>query len=210
MAEGFMTLTDAPAAWAGGSNSWCSDSERTAPKIIVFAGPNGSGKSTVTPAWEKAGLYINADDIKALRGCSDLEAAREAERLRELCLSERRSFTFETVLSTDRNLDLLSRAKAAGFHVESVFILTADPELNVFRVKARELSGGHGVPPEKTRSRYSKSLANIPKLLVLSDVFRLVDNTARPEILFIKDETGQQIRPNRYWTVEAITELTGI
>ena len=39
-----------------------------APKIIVFAGPNGSGKSTVTQAWDKAGLYINADDIKAMRG----------------------------------------------------------------------------------------------------------------------------------------------
>jgi len=38
-----------------------------APKIIVFAGPNGSGKSTVTQAWEKAGLYINADDIKQIR-----------------------------------------------------------------------------------------------------------------------------------------------
>jgi len=102
---------------------------------------------------------------------------------------------------------LLSRAKNAGFHIESVFILTADPELNVFRVKSRELSGGHGVPPDKIRGRYTKALANISKLLMLSDVFRLVDNTAQPEILFIKDETGQQIRPNRYWTVEAIQKL---
>ena len=31
-----------------------------APEILVFAGPNGSGKSTVTQAWEKVGLYINA------------------------------------------------------------------------------------------------------------------------------------------------------
>ena len=109
-----------------------------ASRILVFAGPNGSGKSTVTRAWEKYGLYINADDIKETRGCSDLEAALEAERLRELCLSERRSFTFETVLSTERNLDLLSRAKAAGYHIESVFVLTANPELNVFRVKMKE------------------------------------------------------------------------
>ena len=42
-----------------------------APKILVFAGPNGSGKSTVTQAFGKVGLYINADDIKAMRGCSD-------------------------------------------------------------------------------------------------------------------------------------------
>ena len=181
-----------------------------APEILVFAGPNGSGKSTVTQAFKKVGLYINADDIKAKRDCSDLVAAQEAERLRELCLSERRSFSFETVLSTERNLDLLIRAKAAGFQIESVFVLTADPELNVFRVKSRELSGGHSVPPDKIRRRYTKALANISKLLALSDVFRLVDNTGQPEILFIKDEAGQQIRPNRYWTVEAIEKLTTV
>ena len=179
-----------------------------APKILAFAGPNGSGKTTVTQAWEEVGLYINADDIKAIRGCSDLEAAREAAHLRELCVSERRSFTFETVLSTERNLDLLCRAKASGFYIESVFVLTADPELNVFRVKSRELSGGHSVPPDKIRSRYTKALANISKLLMLSDVFRLVDNTAQPEILFIKDEAGLKIRPNRYWTVEEVGKLT--
>jgi len=177
-------------------------------EILVFAGPNGSGKSTLTQAWEKVGFYINADDIKAKRECSDLEAAQEAERLRELCLSEQHSFTFETVLSTERNLDLLVRAKTAGFSIESVFVITTDPELNVFRVKSRELSGGHNVPPDKIRSRYAKSLANIPKLVALSDVFRLVDNTGQPEILFIKNETGQQTCPNRYWTVVAIEKLT--
>jgi len=181
-----------------------------APEILVFAGPNGSGKSTITQAWEKIGLYINADEIKAARDCSDLEAAKEAERLRESCLSKRSSFTFETVLSTERNLDLLYRAKSAGFHIESVFVLTANPELNVFRVKSRELSGGHGVPPDKIRSRYLKSLANIPKLLALSDVFRLVDNTGNPEILFIKDEAGRQIRPNRYWKTETIKKMITI
>ena len=178
-----------------------------APRIIVFAGPNGSGKSTVTQAWEKAGLYINADDIKVIRGCSDLEAAQEAERLRELCLSDRRSFTFEIVLSTDRNLNLLSRAKGAGFHIESVYVLTVDPELNVFRVKSREMSGGHSVPPDKICSQYTKSLANIARLLALSDIFRLVDNTTQPEFLFVKDEAGQKICPNHYWTLEAIEML---
>ena len=44
-------------------------------------------------------------------------------------------------------------------------------------------------------------------MLALRDVFRLIDNTGQPEILFIKDEAGQQIRPNQYWTVEAIGKL---
>jgi predicted ABC-type ATPase len=180
----------------------------TAPLILVFAGPNGSGKSSVTAAWQTVGLYINADDIKVRRGSTDLEAAQEAERLRELCLAERRSFTFETVLSTERNLDLLERAKAADFRVECVFVLTASAELNVFRVRSRELGGGHGVSPDKIRSRYAKSLANIPRLLALCDVCRVVDNTDEPETIYVKDAHGTQIRSNRYWTADAIARLT--
>ena len=179
-----------------------------APQILVFAGPNGSGKSTVTSAWQTIGLYINADDIKAKRGSTDLDAAQEAQRLRELCVAERRSFTFETVLSTDRNIDLIARAKKAGFHIEGVFVLTANTELNVFRVRSRVLNGGHFVAPDKIRSRYTKSLANIPRLLSLCDIFRIVDNTCEPETIFFMDSTGTQIRTNRYWTTLAIEKLT--
>jgi predicted ABC-type ATPase len=176
-------------------------------RILVFAGPNGSGKSSVTSAWQIVGLYINADEIKKKRSCTDLEAAEEAEYLRKLCLAERRSFTFETVLSTDRNLDLLKCAKAAGYVIEGVFVLTASVELNIFRVKAREFSGGHSVPPEKIRSRYAKALVNVPHLLALCDVFRTVDNTITPQFIYVKDETGEIVRPNRYWSAEKIERL---
>ncbi|MDR1541250.1 MAG: zeta toxin family protein [Clostridiales bacterium] len=128
--------------------------------------------------------------------------------MREHCIAERRSFTFETVLSTDRNIDLIARAKAAGFHIEGVFILTANAELNVFRVRSRVLNGGHSVPPDKIRGRYAKSLANIPRLLSLCDVFRIVDNTREPETVFVKDSAGTQIRASRYWSGSAIEKLT--
>lgn len=59
-----------------------SDKERK-PEVIVFAGPNGSGKSTITRMAKTAGIYINADNIKAASHCSDLEAAQAAEKLRE-------------------------------------------------------------------------------------------------------------------------------
>jgi len=176
-------------------------------RILVFAGPNGSGKSTVASAWPRIGLYINADDIKVKRGSSDLEAAQEAQRLRELCLAEHHSFTFETVLSTGRNLDLLARAETAGFRMEGVFVLTVSAELNVFRVRSRELNGGHSVAPDKIRSRYTKSLANIPRLLALCELFRIVDNTREPESIFVKDPGGTRIHANRYWSVAAIEKL---
>lgn len=55
--------------------------------------------------------YINADDIKKATLCSDMEAAIEADRIRNSLIAEKKSFTFETVLSTDRNLKLLQKAR---------------------------------------------------------------------------------------------------
>ena len=116
------------------------------PEIIVFAGPNGSGKTTITKMAKIIEPYINADDIKKTVHCSDMDAAVMAENLREDALKKGIDFTFETVMSTDRNLNLLRRAKEKGYFVRCIYVLTSNPSINVSRVKSREEAGGHGVP----------------------------------------------------------------
>ena len=154
-----------------------SSTESGAPRLLVFAGPNGSGKSTVTKGVPIIGLYVNADEIKRQSGCSDLEAAQEAEMIRNSLLEARMDFTFETVLSTDRNLKLLRRAKDAGYQIHAVFVLTNDPKVNVQRVHDRVAAGGHDVPEDKIRSRYDLSLKNLSKLVRIADVTRIIDNS---------------------------------
>jgi predicted ABC-type ATPase len=177
------------------------------PHLLVFAGPNGSGKSTITSNRKTVGLYINADDIKKQRGGGDMEAAREAEDLRELCLKEKRDFTFETVLSTERNIHLLERAKDAGYYIEGVYVLTSDVELNILRVTSRVQSGGHDVPEEKIRSRYYKSLSNIPALIQLCDECYVIDNTDEPVMIFYKSSLERLVWENRYWPGDRILKL---
>ena len=79
--------------------------------MIVFAGPNGSGKSTFTELLKPPMDYINADEIKKSLKCSDIEAAQLAEKQREDHIEQMKEFCFETVLSTERNLKLLEKAK---------------------------------------------------------------------------------------------------
>ena len=67
------------------------------------------------------GVNINADDIKRSSLCSDLEAAVKAEELREEMLEKGEDFTFETVLSTDRNLKLLKKAKEKGYFLRCIY-----------------------------------------------------------------------------------------
>ena len=169
------------------------------PTALVFAGPNGSGKSTISDNYPIKGIYVNADEIKRYRRCSDLDAAKEAEKIRESLLSSLKDFAFESVLSTERNLVLLEKAKMAGFNIESVFVLTVDVELNVKRVKARVLTGGHDVPEEKIRSRFNKSLKNLKKLVKICDKCIVVDNTDQPEIIYKKDAESEIYLSNDFW-----------
>jgi len=78
------------------------------PEIVLFAGPNGSGKSTISELLRPIDyVYINADDIQRTLGCNTLKAAQIAEQRREKCLALKTNFCFESVLSTNRNLNLL-------------------------------------------------------------------------------------------------------
>ena len=177
------------------------------PEIIVFAGPNGSGKSTITRLAKIIEPYINADDIKRTNHCTDLEAAQMAEAMREKYVKEHKSFTFETVLSTDRNLKLLKKAKAEGYFIRCIYVLTCDSNINVVRVKSRESQGGHGVPEDKIISRYEKALVLIPELVKVCDVMHIYDNSDVPFRIFKKRKTELFFWENEYWSEKNIHDL---
>lgn len=180
------------------------------PEIIVFAGPNGSGKSTVTKYAKVISPYINADDIKKATLCNDLEAAQKAEQLRNKYLDEQKDFTFETVLSTRRNLDLLIKAKENGYFVRCIYVITSSSDINVLRVKIRKSKGGHDVPEDKIRTRYNRCLDLIPELIQVCDVFHLYDNTKEPFRIFKKRKTEYFVWENKFWSKEKIEKLTGV
>ena len=180
------------------------------PEIIVFAGPNGSGKSTITKFAKTVGTYINADDIKRVNHCSDLDAAQIAEKMRENALEKGIDFTFETVLSTERNLDLLRRAKEKGYFIRCFYVLTSNPDINVARVFVRETQGGHGVPEDKIRERYNRTLNLIPDLVKVCDILHIYDNTVEPVRIFKKRKTKYFRWESEYWSNTDVEKLTGI
>lgn len=180
------------------------------PEIIVFAGPNGSGKSTITEMATIIEPYINADDIKKSIQCTDLEAAIKADEMRNSLIEQNISFTFETVLSTDRNLKLLSRAKEKGYFIRCIYVLTYSPSINITRVQVRKMSGGHDVPIEKIISRYHNALNLLPQLINICDICHIYDNTDTPFRIFKKRKNEYFFFENTFWKKEQIKNLTGI
>ncbi len=177
------------------------------PMVLVFAGPNGSGKSTITQYFDKVGEYTNADDVGASTGMETIEAAKFVDEKRYAAIKDKRDFTFETVLSSEYKMDILRKAKADGYFVKCIFILTVDPHINVARVEARVALGGHDVEKDKIISRYSKSLSNIKELLEICDILHVYDNSIKPVRIIRKHKEDISIFPNKLWDVDSILNL---
>lgn len=104
----------------------------------IVAGPNGSGKSTIYPLLSLEGEFVNADIVArrinpAHPESVSMAAGRLVLRTIDEILSDRRSFVYETTLSSRQSLAVMERCKEMGYEVALVYIALDSPELNVQR-----------------------------------------------------------------------------
>ena len=69
-------------------------------------------------------------------------------------------------------------ARKRGYRTCLFYIGTDDLSINVARVRARVLKGGHDVPMEDQKRRYGRSFSNMRKALELVDEGVLLDNSS--------------------------------
>ncbi len=184
------------------------------PQLLIIAGPNGSGKSTIVEKIpNKPELYINADDLVKKHGLDNLSAAIMADKLRQVALSKGVSFTTETVLSTPSKLELMKDAKAKGYEVNLVVVLTHDPDINVERVKSRVSAGGHDVPAEKIVTRYYRFMDSfLAEAIRVADRALVYNNSFEKPVLILSKAMDEKIEiyPQNYpskWDFAALEAL---
>jgi predicted ABC-type ATPase len=154
------------------------------PVLHVIAGPNGAGKTTffVRVLGPVTHLdLVNADVIAADRWPdSPVEHAYQAAGLaaedRARRLQARQSFAAETVFSHESKIALLGDAEEAGYRVVLHIVLIPE-ELAVARVVDRVAHGGHQVPEDKVRARFSRLWGHLGQAVDLVDEARVYDNT---------------------------------
>jgi predicted ABC-type ATPase len=144
-----------------------------------------------------------------------------ADRRREACIAAKRSFSFETVMSHPSKIDILVRAKAAGFFVQLFFVGTDDPRTNIERVALRVAQGGHDVPQDRIVSRWNRTMALLHRAIEASDRSFLFDNSAvgghsSPNLVFTSDlgaegrsESGLQVNPPPDWLRQYVLDPLG-
>ncbi len=130
-------------------------------------------------------LVVGGEQISfPFRQVDSYIASALSDFIRVSLIEERVSFTFETVMSDTSKIELLQRAKAAGYRVYVYYVATADADINVARVAYRASIGGHDVPADKIRSRYNRSLENLSEAILLSNRAYIFDNSQDGEPSF--------------------------
>jgi predicted ABC-type ATPase len=175
------------------------------PQLWVVAGPNGAGKSTLTRQYLVGRLpIVDPDAIARERDPADptrirvrVQAGREAIHQQEALLTARTDFAIETTLSGHREMDLLRRAKEAGYKITLVYIGVNSPDVSLGRVNQRVAEGGHQVPPQDVARRYRRGMANLATALQIVDRAFVLDNSGQRRRLLLSMERGQVKRRSR-------------
>ena len=187
----------------------------TDPVLHLLVGPNGAGKTSLyehvlgpTTHLE----FVNADIIAAARWPDDAaamsyEAAVLATERRSELIETRTSFVTETVFSHGSKLKLVQSARDAGYLV-SLHVVLVPEALAVARVTNRVEVGGHHVPEEKIRARYSRLWPLVTSAIVLVDNATVYDNSraAKPFRVVARFERGVLVGQPDWptWTPDAL------
>jgi predicted ABC-type ATPase len=153
------------------------------PICTIIGGPNGSGKSSIYPRLLPPGRFLNADVVARDMNPDHPEAVSlSAGRhiLIELAraIEVRETFVYETTLSSNQSIELMRRAKQAGYEVGLVFVGLDGADLNVRRVANRVMRGGHDIPEDIIRRRYEAALRRLPDAIRIADGTMIFDNSA--------------------------------
>jgi predicted ABC-type ATPase len=157
------------------------------PELFIIAGPNGAGKTTasftILPQIFDCREFVNADEIaRGLSPFNPENVAFEAGRIMlqriEQLIEVKKTFAFETTLSTRSYAALIQQCQKKGFITNLIFLWLNSPELAIERVRTRVLKGGHNIPEDVIRRRYNKGLQNFVNLFMpLCDRWILADNS---------------------------------
>jgi predicted ABC-type ATPase len=128
--------------------------------------------------------YVNADAIAAaLSPFRPAEVSIEAGRLMLRRIHElarvRTDFAFETTMASRSFLPFLRQCRKDGYRIHCVYVWLRSPALALARVADRVRSGGHFVPDDTVRARYSRGLRNFFALYApVAHEWAFYDNSA--------------------------------
>lgn len=147
--------------------------------FTILGGVNGVGKTTLAGVLkgvkDNFGMFVNADELTAQCG-SILEGGKQAVSLLEECIRRGDNFTWETTLSGRKTARTIAEAHEKGYFVCLYYISVSSAEECLSRIKNRVRKGGHDIPEEIVRRRFTKRFDDLTRILPLVEETVFFDN----------------------------------
>lgn len=161
--------------------------------LYIICGCNGAGKTTasftILPVVLECKEFVNSDEIA--KGLSPfqpetvmIQAGKIMVRRVDQLLASGESLSVETTLATRTYLRLVEKAHSYGYKVSLLYFWLNSPQLAELRVAMRVLEGGHDVPKNVIRRRYSMGAKYLFELYMpIVDYWAIFDNSSLQHVL---------------------------
>lgn len=178
--------------------------------LYVIAGCNGAGKTTasytILPEFLQCDEFVNADEIA--RGLSPFKPENTGflpgrlmvQQIKSL-LESGQNFAIETTLTTRSYKNLIMNARGKGYSIVLLFFWLESQDLAVKRVEQRVKEGGHHIPVDVVRRRYTNGLKNFFNIFKETvDQWMLINNSNSPfEIIGEGFGQDERIKNESLW-----------
>lgn len=158
--------------------------------MYIISGCNGSGKTTASytllPQMLDCNQFVNSDEFaKSLSPFDPSAASVSASRYMlmkyHFLMNRSMDFGIETTLATRALLNMVKDAQAGGYEVTILYFWLNSPELAIARVRNRVSAGGHNIPDDVIRRRYTVGLQYLFKYYIPAcDRWIIADNSRSP------------------------------
>lgn len=191
------------------------------PNLYIISGCNGAGKTTasysVLPEMLGCSQFVNSDEFaKSLSPFSPDSASIMAGKLMVLKMNylfqRHEDFSIETTLATRSLKRVVDRAKEEGYNITLLYFWLNSPDLAVERVRARVAAGGHNIPEDIIRRRYTAGLHYFFDVYsVMVDRWILADNSRIPFKVVAEGQSGSlTVKDNdTYERIKTMAEAFG-
>jgi predicted ABC-type ATPase len=117
------------------------------------------------------------------------------KRLHDLANREA-TFAFESTLAAKHYAGWIEKLRDGGYAFQLMFLWLRSADLAVERVRERVHAGGHDVPDQVIRRRYTAGLRNFAKLYrPLADTWAVYDNSHSPgPVMIAQGSQGEDHR----------------
>ncbi|MGN0637308.1 MAG: zeta toxin family protein [Huintestinicola sp.] len=136
--------------------------------FTIIGGVNGVGKSSLTGV-----LKALRNDMGIIIEC---ETCENAKALSADCLEKGIDFTEETTLSGKKTLKTIIAAKEKDYYIRLYYVAVSSAEESVRRIENRVSKGGHNIPEEDVKRRFSHRYDDFLTILPYCSEVHFYDN----------------------------------